>query len=285
MGCRKIRLFKITNDHTTMSVFNNSASQKKYNKITSALIGVSGLPLGYYNMPKAGCTTIKNILYYIEKGEWLNTPLEIHRVISRGEALLSDESFQRQRMELESSSPYFTFSFVRHPGRRVYSAFIEKILTRHEYAIGSIQNHLIKEMNFTHRGKKIESLDAMPPLEEMEIENLRSNFKKFLKFVQLNITNQSRFYPNQHWVVQSERIDKLKDQDRLDFVGRIEDFKDEFSMILKRVGIDRPDLTESRFNEGPKPPISYEDLAGSVLRNSIRSIYAKDFDRYGYNDF
>jgi hypothetical protein len=267
-----------------MSVSNNPASQSRDNKPTSALLGVPGLPIGYYNMPKAGCTTIKNILYYIEKGEWLNTPLEIHRVVSRGEALLSNESFQRQRMELKSSSPYFTFSFVRHPGKRVYSAFVEKILTRHEYSIGSIQNHLIKEMNFTHRGKKIESLDAMPPLEEMEIENLRSNFKQFLKFVQLNITNQSRFYPNQHWVVQSERIDKLKDQDRLDFVGRIEDFKDDFNMVLKHIGIDRPDLTDSRFNEGPKPPISYQDLVGSVLRNSIRSIYAKDFDRYGYTD-
>jgi hypothetical protein len=252
---------------------------------TSALIGVRGLPIGYYNMPKAGCSTIKNILYSIEKGEWLDQPLEIHRVVSRGQGLLLDTAFQRQRIELEATSPYFTFTFVRHPGRRVYSAFVEKILTRHEYAIPSIQKHLIRHMELTHRGKRIESIDDLPPLQEIEIDDMRRNFRKFLKFVQFNITKKSRFYPNQHWVVQAERIDKLPAQDRLNFVGRIENFENDFPFVLKNVGIHRPELAKARFNEGPKPPISYEDLIGPVLRNSIRSIYAKDFERYEYSDF
>lgn len=264
----------------------DSAAQSLLSSGTgSELIGVSGLPLGYYNMPKAACTTIKNILYYLEKGEWLECPLEIHRVVSRQQALLLGASFQRQRIELEPRAPYFTFTFVRHPGRRVYSAFIEKILTRHEYAIAGIQRHLVKKMELTHRGKRIESPDDMPPLEQIELDDMRNNFKKFLRFVRFNLERKTRFYPNQHWVVQADRIDRLPSSERLDFIGRIENFGEGFHHVMKSVGIDRPELSRARFNEGPKPPISYDDLVGPVLRNSIRSIYSKDFERYEYSDF
>lgn len=250
----------------------------------TGLLGPKGIPLGYLNMPKSGCSTIKNILYYLERGNWLPDPLQIHLVVSRGKGLLLYQHFQRQRMELEPASPYFVFTFVRHPGRRVYSAFVEKILTIHEYSFAGIQNHLIDNTVFLHQGKRIGSLSEMPALEAMELDDLRHNFREFLKFVKANLDLQTRFPANAHWALQSARLDSLEEHDKVHFVGKMESFVADFEHVLGQIGIRRPDLARMRFNEGPKPPFRFEDVVDDDLRSKIRMIYAPDFDRFGYQD-
>ena len=42
------------------------------------LIAVPSLPVVYVNMPKSGCTTIKNILHRLDSGAFLAEPLTIH---------------------------------------------------------------------------------------------------------------------------------------------------------------------------------------------------------------
>ncbi len=256
----------------------------RYTGLGSELIGPKGLPLGYLNMPKAGCSTIKNILYYIEQGTWLEDPLEIHRVVSRKQALLLGKYFQHQRMRLEKKSPYFIFTFVRHPGRRVFSAFVEKILTTHEYAIPGIQRHLLENAVMMHRGTRITKLDGIPPLEEVELEDLRRNFKIFLRFVKHNVKWDSRFHPNPHWMPQSHRIDRLLKGEPLDFIGKVENFAEDFGQVLVKAGINQPELARRRFNEGPKPPFRYEEILDPHMQSMIRGIYAADLERFGYSE-
>ena len=42
-------------------------------------VAVESLPILYVNMPKSGCTTIKNILHRIDSGGFLADPLTVHR--------------------------------------------------------------------------------------------------------------------------------------------------------------------------------------------------------------
>lgn len=247
------------------------------------LLGPKGIPIGYFNMPKSGCSTIKNIFYFLETGEWLSRPRDIHLVVSRGQALLIHDAFQNQRLRLEPTSPYFVFTFVRHPGRRVYSAFVEKILTRHLYALPGIQRHLIENYDFRSRGVRVSSLKEMPEQEAMELDDLRNNFREFLKFVKKNVGLKTRIPPNAHWTLQSDRLDILRDHEQLDFIGKLENFAQDFEHVLRQVGINRPELARMRLNEGPKPPFRYEEVLDADLKARILDIYGKDFERFGYS--
>jgi Sulfotransferase family len=253
-------------------------------ELRSELMGPRRLPIGYYNMPKAGCSTIKNILFYLEKDRWLENPLDIHLAVSRGNGLLLYENFQRQRLKLEQEKPYFVFTFVRHPGRRVFSAFIEKILCQSRYSMPELTRHLLATSVFTHRGQRITTIEELPPLEQIQLEDLRHNFKAFLRFVRYNLNQQTKFIPNPHWMSQALRLDSMHGNEKIDFIGRVENFVEDFEHVLRQVGIDKPELAKMRFNEGPKPPFRYEDVLDSNIRAHIRKIYAEDFKRFGYQE-
>lgn len=255
-----------------------------YANLDSELIGPKGIPLGYLNMPKAGCSTIKNILSYVETGRWLTQPLQIHRVVKKGKTLLSGRSFQIQRVKFEKTTPYFLFTFVRHPGRRVFSAFVEKILTTHEYSIPILQRHLLENMTMMHRGKQITKPEEMPPLDEITLEDMQHNFSVFLRFVRYNVTHTSKFPANPHWVPQTERIDRYFKDEKDYFIGKVENFAEDFRFVLKQAGIDQPELADKRFNEGPKTPFTYEQIINPRIRSLIRQIYAADFERLGYSE-
>ena len=45
--------------------------------------------------------------------------------------------------------------------------------------------------------------------------------------------------------------------------------------------LNRPDLAV-RFNEGPKPPFSYEEIATPEVEQRLRELYAEDYQRLGY---
>ncbi len=47
--------------------------------LSRLFVAVQNLPLIYVNMPKSGCTTIKNLLHRIDRGTFLADPLTIHR--------------------------------------------------------------------------------------------------------------------------------------------------------------------------------------------------------------
>ena len=105
----------------------------------NCLIATSALPLAYLNMPKAACSTIKNILYYLETGSWFSDPLGIHRHIQQGSTLLRGSALARHLDQNTLQRPYITFTFVRHPGKRAYSGFINKIWFIHPYSFQRIR--------------------------------------------------------------------------------------------------------------------------------------------------
>ncbi len=72
--------------------------------------------------------------------------------------------------------------------------------------------------------------------------------------------------------------------EKIDFIGRVENFMEDFGHVLRHIGIDKPELAIMRLNEGPKPPFRYEDVLDSDIRFHVRKIYQEDFKRFGYEE-
>ena len=81
------------------------------------------VPLVYVNMPKSGCTTIKNLLHRIDSGAFLDDPLTIH---GRPELMVHSnaqpEEIERRLKTRPRSSPSCATRC-----KRAYSCFNEKI--------------------------------------------------------------------------------------------------------------------------------------------------------------
>jgi len=78
--------------------------------------------LAYLTLPKSACTTIKNILYFLDNGEYYRDPVSIH---GDGIALLKWNSPIRINIEAAIRNRKVVFTFVREPFSRAYSAFNE----------------------------------------------------------------------------------------------------------------------------------------------------------------
>ena len=88
----------------------------------------------YANMPKAGCTTIKNLIYFIDNDCYYHSPLDIH---NDSDALMKGK-YNPEVMKQKMKSRDIVFTMVRHPYKRAYSCFNEKIFFN--YAIRNVCN-------------------------------------------------------------------------------------------------------------------------------------------------
>jgi hypothetical protein len=206
-------------------------------KVFSELLGPGNYPLAYYNMPKAACTTIKNLLYYIKNGDWYPDPLDIHQGIRLKGILLRNREFMLQREEANFERPFMVFTFVREPGRRVYSTFVEKFWATGKYSFTPFRKHLQQRFDYT-----------LPPLENggFSLEEVRVAFKQFLQFAELNLAGQTHIPPNAHWASQFQRVRKLKPADHVSFIGRVESFASDMAFVLSKAG-----WTDLSITEGP----------------------------------
>lgn len=239
------------------------------------LLGAKGYVLGYLNMPKAACTSVKNILYFMHNGSWYADPLHIHKAIRYNAAVLCGESYLENRSKLMTAGkPWLNFTFVRDPGPRAYSAFVEKIWATGPYAFPGIRNYLIQQGLLT--------LSPLSPNEIPDKATVAADFLAFLDFVAANLAGQTPFPANGHWCVQSRRVQQFVGQNTIDFVGRVERFSDDMNFVLQRGGYTGPNLANKRFNEGPKAPFALGEIVNEQIAARLGDIYSEDYATYGY---
>ena len=220
-------------------------------------------PLVYANMPKSGCTTIKNLLYRIDSGGFLDDPLTIH---GRSDLMVHakaqpDEIERRLKTDI-------VFTFVRHPLKRAYSCFNEKIHFVSFYSFGKARDFIAREYDAT--------FTDTPSLEQH-----RSNFKRFLKFAEDTADKSNGFRRDPHWSPQTTVLAGPLRWRMLDFIGRVEAFDVHMDAVLALAGR-RRDFETPRMNEGPPPPWRYEEVIDDEIRAIGRRFFADDLRNFGY---
>lgn len=216
-------------------------------------------PVAYINMPKCSCTTIKNYLYFIDNNEWYPDPCGIHKALSR---------IEKQHYTNDTSN-IFTFTFVRNPLKRAFSAFNEKIINLGKYSFVRINRYI----------SEIYNIDLSPSSNPVVVEK---QFYTFLCFIDDNLNNKTNVRKDWHWLPQYLVLKKNVGSGIVDFIGRTEMFKQDFAFVMNKAGIEEIDVT-LRFNEGPKPNCRLEDICSHRILAKAKTVFEKDIMAFGYD--
>jgi hypothetical protein len=229
------------------------------------LLGSRKYKIVYVNLPKSGCTSIKNFMFYLDNGTFYKDPLKIHfdnNALIRAETELSE-------LILKLTRRHLVFTFIREPFHRVYSCYADKI---HNRDFGDIADHLVDNYGL-----------SLAAGENISLDNHRDNFLKFLKFVAQNLVGKTSIRIDYHWQPQREVIKLQTRKVVLDFVGIIEHFERDFAQIMRDVRIEVSLDLKTQFNERKNLAFRLEDIYDDRIEEMLSSIYGTDRDFYsGY---
>lgn len=229
----------------------------------SGMIACRNFPLIYCNVPKSGCTTIKNVMHRVDAGSFLEDPLTIHA----RQDLLVRSKLDAQAIAARLKTD-FVFTFVRNPLSRGYSCFNEKIVTVGKY---SIPKGRMAVQSFGADFSKPDTPDRH-----------RANFKAFLRFVKASVDGEAVQDP--HWLPQTFILRKSVYPCRTpDFFGKVENLNKEMAFVLSFVCADFDMATCPRMNEGPPPPYKLSEIIDDEIVDLARSVYSADLKNFGYS--
>jgi hypothetical protein len=226
-------------------------------------------PIVYCSIPKAGCTTIKHLMYVMDNGVPYPDQLAIH---NDPDALLWARSIDRNAYEQALANRKITFTFVREPFSRAYSAFNEKIHFVSKYAFPHVREILIREYNAVFPA----------PGEEVAPDRHGDNFLKFLALVRDGLNEPVRKKWDPHWAPQTQLLGMFKRHISIDLVGRLESFVPAMEYVLQVGQVKRPVDLSIRFNEGPKPPYPLQEIMTPAILELLQELYRDDVEHFGY---
>ncbi|MEM6408711.1 MAG: sulfotransferase family protein [Pseudomonadota bacterium] len=203
----------------------------------------------YVETPKVACTTVKRVLQRAEvEGDTARLPDNVH---DRASSPLKKPSEDLDGFIKDLEDPgVLLFCFVRDPFTRALSCYLDKFVSNQWE-----RNRLGPELGF-ERGEEV-------------------SFERFLRAV----ADQEPMQRDIHWMTQCDLIRPRKM--KYDFIGRFENFAADFQSVLTALQLDGGEETSQRHN--------VTDASGKAASHFgpeevslVRSIYAADFDHYGY---
>ncbi|WP_374568522.1 sulfotransferase family 2 domain-containing protein [Ideonella sp.] len=235
------------------------------------IVTADRVPLVYLNLPKCAGTTIQNHLLYIARGRYAENPGDIYQhdglCRSREDR---DETHDLITRQIRSGALIFTF--VRHPGRRAYACFTEKIAQTGRNSFAEVRRALQSDW-----GLRLPGVDEPTPLELQ-----RENFEAFLRFVEANLAGDTEIRRDPHWSPQTPMLAHYRKHLKIDVVGRVEAFAAEMAVILHRAGVRRiPDVRWRPWRHAVVP-YSYDEVITPALQERLERIYERDFRHLGY---
>ena len=215
----------------------------------------------YVCVPKSASTTIKSALSALERGV-AAPPEALHK--RRCSGLRSPSQVGLSRFHrLASSAETLRFSFVRNPYARLVSAWADKFQGKPLNARDSFI-----ELYRTHCAT---TGDFLP-----DDGNETLTFPQFVEFA--SATADRRI--NSHWQLQVDLLDMPGI--KLDMVGKVETFRDDFARVLDHVGAgDRfRQLIGAALNRSQHRP--WQDYYTDALAARVHRAYERDFDTFAY---
>lgn len=210
----------------------------------------------YFATEKAGCSTIKHTLMQGELGRTDVRFPSMDQVHDRGFHPLSAPARQYDFAANLHDPAYLKFCFVRDPYARLLSLYLDKIVRRQD---GYFRGHILA---------KLEQESGYTP-----------SFAEFLALVE-------RIGPDHfdgHTVRQATRV--WLDVVPYDAIGRFETFEADLRRILtlRAFDFDRYYYAERRHSSAAEARLAeFYDTGTAAL---VRSIYASDFDAFGYTPY
>ncbi len=219
---------------------------------SQGIIGDKDIGFIYCPIAKAGSTTMKD---YIMQVANISTKdiFELHRRIH---SVFRVDKLNITSIEGMNESELPKIAFVRHPFKRLVSAFTNKVLMTNDKGFQSLRNIV------------------------------RGDFNKFVR----HVINQFKCHErdrkcviNNHWMPQYFSCDFCHVS--YDFIGTVGTFNDDLDYIMAKTGIFQSISTkEGRLNNSTKMErVDYMSQLDQETKNVLRDLYKIDFDLFGYD--
>ena len=233
----------------------------------------------YRVVPKCACSTIGQIMYYSDHGEFFDG--DIHDATQGLHKWARDESQPLINANVKTHSSY-AFTCVRNPYTRILSSFFDKICG-------------IQRNGKRYRGNLVPliiqkyGIEVGEPEDGFEFDQIKS-FRRFLLFARDTIRWRRPMEPDIHWSAMSGHVSTfIVNGGRYDKIFWTETFNEGMQEVLD--AIDTPvevKLDEvPRFNEseghGPKRAHPVEDYFDDLSMHLVKEIYNRDFKLFKYD--
>lgn len=217
----------------------------------------------YFEVPKAACTKMKELLRTLEQGPslelFVGDLLETRRdmfVHARQNVPLPslvDLDDQTQRTVLESPD-FLRFTFVRNPYTRVISAWKNKVV--------------LCEPGYEKVYLQIKG--ALPPIQRKSL----ITFREFIEYISTQCDLRTC---NPHWRLQTEHL--FLSSLNFSFIGKIEQMSDGLRRFEQHLGL------SDAFVGGAKnvSHVSAGSEYDKFLADRVYSLYQSDFEAFGYD--
>ncbi|MEL7026718.1 MAG: sulfotransferase family protein [Pseudomonadota bacterium] len=233
----------------------------------------------YRVVPKCACSTIGQILYYSDHGQFFDGDIHdakegLHKwALDQSQPLIETAVRQHET---------FAFTAVRNPYSRILSSFFDKICG-------------IQRNGKRYRGNLVPMLiqkygiDVGGPDGTQDFDQIAS-FRRFLLFARDSIRFKKPMDPDIHWSAMSGHISTfIANGGRYNAIFATERFNDGMQTVLD--GIDTAHQVAladiPRFNEseghGPKRAHRVEDYFDDLARHLVYEIYHRDFELFKYS--
>lgn len=233
----------------------------------------------YRVVPKCACSTIGQIMYYSDHGEFFDG--DIHDAKGGMHKWAMDRSQPLITANVKAHSSY-SFTCVRNPYTRILSSFFDKICG-------------IQRNGRRYRGNLVPLLiqkygiEVGDPETGFEFDQIKS-FRRFLLFARDTIRWRRPMEPDIHWSAMSGHISTfIVNGGSYDKIFWTELFNDGMQQVLDRIETpNKIDLAGiPRFNEseghGPKRLHPVEDYFDDMSMHLMWEIYKKDFQLFQYD--
>lgn len=230
--------------------------------------------LVYRVVPKCACSTIGQIMYYAENGEFFDG--DIHDAQSGLWKWNQTENQDHIRTAV-ADEQVMSFTCVRNPYTRILSSFFDKIAG-------------IQRNGKRYRGSLVPMLVKRYGIEiEGEFDQIAS-FRRFLLFARDTIRFRKPMDPDIHWSAMHGHVGTMiRGGGRYRHIFPTEDFNTGMRKVLEQVELTHPvDLDAiPRFNEsadhGPKRAHPVPDYFDDLSTYIVHDIYRKDFQLFKYD--
>ncbi len=228
----------------------------------------------YRVVPKCACSTIGQIMYYSDHGEFFDG--DIHDATGGMHKWAIEDSQPLIEKNVRNHASY-TFTCVRNPYTRILSSFFDKICG-------------IQRNGKRYRGNLVPLLIQKYGIEvEGEFDQIKS-FRRFLLFARDTVKWRKPMDPDIHWSAMSGHVSTFivngGSYDKIVYTEKFnEDMQDVLDNIETKNAIDLAEIP--RFNEseghGPKRAHPVGDYFDDLSMHLVYEMYKRDFDLFKYD--
>ncbi|AHM04785.1 hypothetical protein roselon_02462 [Roseibacterium elongatum DSM 19469] len=233
----------------------------------------------YRVVPKCACSTIGQIMYYTDNGEFFDG--DIHDAQSGMHKWAFDDSQPLITRNVTGHGSY-AFTCVRNPYTRILSSFFDKICG-------------IQRNGRRYRGNMVPLLIQKYGIEvggddgKGEFDQIAS-FRRFLLFARDTIRWRKPMDPDIHWSAMSGHVSTfVVNGGTYDHIFWTEKFNEGMQTVLDKIDVAHPIALQDvpRFNEseghGPKRAHPVEDYFDDLSMHLVYEIYKRDFELFKYD--